>query len=154
VGWKIYRKCPGGVFGASYYDLFDIGLTKHFNLVVESMNIQLLEHETDPGCMANKEELDGLRKILFAQAMQQRGLLVERQEDFHIELEYSSQLHWYGVYEVGQVDTEMMVAEWGVADTSVLGIPPISQMVDISNKVGVCSYFVPGSVVLLSILHY
>ena len=118
--------------------MFDVGLTKHFNLVVESLNIQLLEHKTDPG----------------------RGLLVERQEDFHIEvlylgqtlrdpMGYSSQLHCYGVYEVGQVDTEMMVDEWGEADTSVLGIPPISLMVDISNKVGVCSNFVPGLVVLL-----
>ena len=102
--------------------LQDIGLTKHFNLVVESLNIQLVEHETDPGSMANKEELDGLRKILLAQAKQQRGLLVklrgnvERQEDFHIELgylrqtlrdpmEYSSQLHWNGVYEVGEEST-------------------------------------------------
>ena len=115
--------------------MFDFGLTKHSNLVVESLIIQLLEHETDP----------------------ERGLLVERQEDFHIELlylrqtlrdpmEYSSQLHWYGVYEVGQVDREMMVA--------TMGIPPISQMVDIINKVGVCSNFITGSVVLLSILHY
>ena len=77
--------------------LQDIGLTKHFNLVVESLNIQLVEHETDPGSMANKEELDGLRKILLAQAKQQRGLLVklrgnvERQEDFHIELGYLRQ---------------------------------------------------------------
>ena len=77
--------------------LQDIGLTKHFNLVVESLNIQLVEHETDPGSMATKEELDGLRKILLAQAKQQRGLLVklrgnvERQEDFHIELGYLRQ---------------------------------------------------------------
>ena len=77
--------------------MFDVGLTKHFNLVVESLNIQLVEHETDPGSMANKEELDGLRKILLAQAKQQRGLLVklrgnvERQEDFHIELGYLRQ---------------------------------------------------------------
>ena len=104
--------------------MFDFGLTKHSNLVVESLIIQLLEHETDP----------------------ERGLLVERQEDFHIELlnlrqtlrdpmEYSSQLHWYGVYEVGQVYT-----------VATMGIPPISRMVDIINKVGVCSNFITGSV--------